>query len=120
VNLRNSKGMNLAELMVAIVILLLCVLLHIGMFSVGTIRIRQARALATASFLAKEKMEETLTESEIIDSQGSFTLPFTEYSYTVRKKDYVETPALEQIEVTVTAPPSLGGKKVKLVMLRAL
>jgi Tfp pilus assembly protein PilV len=117
---RRKKGISLAELMVAVVIMVTSVLLLMGMFSAGTIRIRQARAVATASFLAKEKMEEVLTESEITDAEGSFTIPFNEYGYKVTKKEYIETPALEQIEVTVTAPQSLGGKKVRVVMLRAL
>jgi type II secretory pathway pseudopilin PulG len=115
-----KKGITLAELMVAIVILVTSVLLLMGMFSAGTIRIRQARAVATAAFLAKEKMEEVLAELDTSDVEGSFTIPFDGYGYKVTRSEYKETPALEQVEVTVTAPQSLGGKKVKVVMLRAL
>jgi type II secretory pathway pseudopilin PulG len=115
-----KKGITLAELMVAIVILVTSVLLLMGMFSAGTIRIRQARALATASFLAKEKMEEVLAELDPGDVEGAFTIPFDGYHYKVTRGEYKETPALEQIEVTVTAPSSLGGKKLKVVMLHAL
>lgn len=115
-----GKGISLAELLVAMVILVSCVLLCMGMFSAGAVRMRQARARATAALLAREKMEETLLETDITPGAGSCTAPFEDYHYTVTKKDYVETPTLEQIEVIVTAPASLGGKSVQLVMLRAL
>jgi len=66
-----QKGVSLAELMVATVILVSCVLLLMGMFSAGAVRTRQARACALASFLAREKMESVLTEDEVTDSEGS-------------------------------------------------
>jgi Tfp pilus assembly protein PilV len=118
--MRARRGMSLAEIMVAAVILVSCVLLLMGMFSVGAIRTRQARAVAIASFLARQKMEEALTEGEIEDSQGSCDVPFESYGYTVTKKESTESSLLERIEVTVTAPSSLGSKQVKLVMLRAI
>lgn len=115
-----QKGVNLAELMVATVILVSCVLLLMGMFSAGAVRTRQARACALASFLAREKMEEVLAQDEVTDVEGSCDMPFSAYSYTVRKKESALSTLLEQIEVTVTAPQGQGGRPVKLVMLRAL
>jgi Tfp pilus assembly protein PilV len=118
--MKTKKGVSLAELMVATVILVSCVLLLMGMFSAGAVRTRQARACALASFLARQTMEEELAKTEITDTQGSCTPPFETYTYTVTKKESAESSLLEQIEVTVTAPANLGGKVVKLVMLRAL
>jgi Tfp pilus assembly protein PilV len=115
-----QKGVSLAELMVATVILVSCVLLLMGMFSAGAVRTRLARACALASFLAREKMESVLTEDEVTDAEGSCDIPFSAYSYTVTKRESALSTLLEQIEVTVTAPQSQGGHQVKLVMLRAL
>lgn len=117
--MKQQRGINLAELMVAIVIFAVCVLLLMGMFSAGSVRMRQARGIATASFLAKEKMEEVLTEPEITNDEGEFTEPFSEYTYTVRVNEYEEDATMERIEVTVVTPESMGAKKVTLLMLRA-
>ena len=53
-------------------------------------------------------------------NEGSCAAPFEDYHYGVMKKEYAGTSLLEQIEVVVQAPKSLGGKSVRLVMLRAL
>lgn len=118
--MKKRRGASLVELMIASVIIVSCVLLLLGMFSAGTIRIRQARVLATSSFLAKQKMEEVLTEKELTSSEGPFASPFSDYKYKVSVKEYKDDPLLEQIEVSVTASQSSGGKKVTIAMLRPL
>ena len=111
------KGVSLAELLISIVILASSVLLVLGLFSAGSVRIRQARAVAAASFLAKEKMEEVLVESPIANSDGAFNEPFMDFSYEVRVKEYPEDSLLQQIEVTVIVPQSSGGRRITMVML---
>jgi len=118
--MRKNRGIGLVELMIAAVILVSCVLLFLGMFSVGAIRMRQSRVLATSSFLAKQKMEEVLIEDDITTSEGSFAAPFSDYGYRVNVKPYKADPLFEQIEVTVTSSNSPGGRKVTVAILRSL
>lgn len=118
--MRKRSGVSLAELMISIVILSIYVLLLMGMFSAGSVQMRKSRATATASFLAKQKMEEILTQDEISNSQGTFETPFTDYRYEVNVKDYEDGSLLKQIEIHVTTPKSLGGKRIELVMLKAI
>jgi len=106
----NSRGLNLVELMIAIVITVFIAMSLMSIFAQGYRNLRKARMRQAAYFLAQEKIE-MLSDGDYVASELAAGHSLNE------SKAYLSAPFADfQREVSVINPdPSTGDSNLSLV-----
>ncbi len=114
--MRKNRGLTLAEIMIAFLILVVAALFILALFMAGLGHYRHLDVVTTVDSLQQQLMDETMaTPFAVLASRaGSFAAPFQDYSYDLDITTFSGT--TERVSLTVTGP---GGTSRSMEGLRA-
>lgn len=114
-------GLTLMEVEISLLILAICILALVSLYSTGALANKKARALTTATFLAQEKLEEVLASFQGLPMEqeeeawaGPCALPFEAYTFRAQIPRVSDT-SLVTVRVTIRGP---AGVEVSLTSLK--
>ena len=101
---RRLRGLTLAELLIAFVLVLLLLLYTISSFVASHNYLKRGKEYSTSLFLSQTKMEELQVTpvTDIEAEEGSFPPPFENYRYRIDFRPWEGE--LQQLHVRVTSP----------------
>jgi general secretion pathway protein I len=132
----SSEGFTLIEVLVALALLAVGLTTLIELFSGSLSLAHSSRVYTTATFLANQKMGETLLSEENQSQSGNFEYPYEDFSYTVEldsqelpvtmpedslfEENIPPMPSLKKIRVTVSWEENHRERKFYLETLQAM